>query len=146
VQLYSKEVYHIPPLAYLDQEGSYCYLAFSPLDSDHFVLGNTFLFNFYTIYDIHSTKVGVVPHKWSRGIVTTNGVPAPPDDPTDPVYHPGDPTNVGGNTFPVWAIIVIVIAGLVILVGLAVFSFIRYRRGKGLKTPDGGAINEEILE
>jgi hypothetical protein len=107
-------------------------------------LGNTFLFNFMTVFDIENTKVGLVPHKWSLGIRTSDGVSQPPDDPSNPV-GPTDPTVVN-KIFPMWAIIIIVIAGLVVLVGLGVFSIIRYRRGKKTKTPTGGAINEEILE
>jgi hypothetical protein len=143
VQLYKNEVYHIPSLAYLDQEGSTCYLAFSRIAANHFVLGNTFLFNFYTVYDVENRKVGIIPHIWSKGMITTTGVSEPPDDPQDPLSPGG---NNGNKMLPVWAIVVIVIAGLVLLIGIAVFSFIRYRRGKSHKTPGEGVINEEILE
>lgn len=152
IQLYSKEVYHIPPLSFLDQEGAYCYLTFSRLmNTQSFVLGNTFLFNFYTIFDLQNIKVGIVPHQWTQGMVSANGVAQPPDDPNDPlnpdVTDPNNPrTPTNGNGFPIWAIVIIVIAALVVLVGLGVFSFIRFRRGKAGRTPDGGAINEEILE
>jgi hypothetical protein len=60
-----------------------------------------------------------------------------PTDPASPNYKAG---------FPVWAIVIIIIAGVAILVGIAVFLFLRSKRNKGhSRTPDG-AINEEILE
>jgi hypothetical protein len=151
IQFYEKEVYHIPPLAFLDQVGGECRLAFSHLTTTtSFVLGNTFLFNFYTIYDLQNIQVGIVPHKWTEGMVSTNGVPQPNDNPVDPlnpdVTDPTKDPKTPAKSFPVWAIVIIVIVALVILVGLGVFSFIRFRRGKMGKTPEGGAINEEILE
>lgn len=89
--------------------------------------------------------IGIIPHQWSQadfmptGVAPTYVGPVDPTDPTNPNYKP--PTG-----FPIWAIVIIIIAGVAILVGIAVFMFLRSRKNKGHTRATDGAINEEILE
>lgn len=109
------------------------------LPIDYFVLGNVFMFNFYTIFDLDNSRVGVALHIYSQGSLKEDVLHPDPTDPTNP-NNPKIPS----AAFPTWGIIIIVV-GAVILVGLVVFiSFRRCRKGPKKEMANG--IQEDILE
>ena len=47
-----------------------CLLGFVGEDTGRFVLGDTFLRSFLSVYDFANTAVGLVPHLYSKGSIT----------------------------------------------------------------------------
>ena len=81
-------------------------------------VGQSFLFNYYTIFDFEKSRVGFFLLSTTNSEVNNDGV----DRPVDDVDTPSTPTK-----FPIWAIILIVLIILGVLVGIGAFMFVKYR-------------------
>lgn len=98
-----------------------CSILIQRSSSDIYTIGQTFLFNLYTVYDYENKRVGFFKHIYSDIDEGDGGVDREPIDPET------------GSTFPIWAIIVIIAAALVMVVVAAVL-FIRRRNRRLAKT------------
>lgn len=82
-------------------------------------VGQSFLFNYYTIFDFEKKRVGFFLLSTSNSEVNSDGVERAPLNPPNT-----------DNKFPIWAIILIVLVVLGVLVGIGAFMFVKYRNRK----------------
>jgi hypothetical protein len=104
---------------------------------DYYNIGQMFLFNYYTIYDLENQRVGFFRHYASRTSVGEDGVerdvrpgPIDPYIPTPiPDYDGPDGEKNVNTAFPLWAIIVTVVS-VVLVLGIGAFVLMRKRQQK----------------
>lgn len=129
----SKEevVFSLDPTNYvLDYNGN-CILLINPTDdsgpyNNSVILGYSFLSGFYAAFDLEQGVVGIspVPFTLSSATIMDPEPPGPGPNP-NPTPSPQPATK-----FPVWAIIIIVLA--VVLTLLGIFYFLKLQRNKKL--------------
>ena len=78
-------------------------------------IGQSFLFNYYTIFDFEKSRVGFFLVKGTNSEVNMDGVDRPDLTPAK---------------FPIWAIILIALVVLGGLVGIFAYVFVKYRNRK----------------
>jgi Eukaryotic aspartyl protease len=73
--------FEIPPEIYVEQlpSSSYCLIHFSTNVDDWWLLGDTFLRNYYSIWDHDGNRIGLAPHKTSSArVLSLDELPQPP--------------------------------------------------------------------
>lgn len=121
LQFSSMKTFAVYPLDYLDDrtEGGkdICVLLIQGTDKDYMHIGQPFLFNVYSIFDLEKKRVGFYLHNSTNSEVENDGVDRPPlqDEP---------------SKFPIWAIILIVLVILGAVFGVGGYLFVRHRNRK----------------
>jgi hypothetical protein len=108
--------YEINPYTYVLDYNSgspgWCTIAIADSYNNFWLLGDTFLRNFYTIWDDSNRKLGIVPHKTSNASIITNAVL--------PIYK-NTPVSINVNTDdPVERTLLIIILSVAVVVCLVV--------------------------
>lgn len=66
---------------------NYCLLAIAPNSAEYWLVGDTFLRNYYTIWDNDNNRMGFAPHSLSTATITVGTLP------NSAVYKQEEPTN-----------------------------------------------------
>lgn len=91
------------------------------------MLGQTFIFNYYVIFDDDNDKVGLYLTTDSKAAIskvgTDDGLQPVPIDPVNPVVNPPE-----SNSFPYWILILIIVLIIGVIFAIGLFVFMRKRR------------------
>eukprot|EP00347_Sterkiella_histriomuscorum_P017229 403350189 len=121
LQFCSMQTFAVNPQDYLDDrkddltQKDVCVMLIQGTEKDYMQVGQSFLFNYYTIFDFEKSRVGFFLVKGTNSEVNNDGV-----------FRP----DITPEKFPVWAIILIALVVLGGLVGIFAYVFVKYRNRK----------------
>ena len=102
-----------------------CILGFIGADAGGFILGDTFLRSFLSVYDFENKRVGLVPHLYSKGSITQYSLE------NDSGMKP-------------WVIAVIAVSSLLVLIGI-ILVVCKIRKNNRTQYKDIGDSNASLV-